>query len=237
VYRGAPAEDCEYLLDRLCEWINGSDFVAPEGLEVVYAIIKAVVTHLYLAWIHPFGDGNGRTARLLEFHILMSAGVPSPAAHLLSNHYNQTRAEYYRQIDHASKSGGEILPFLMYAVQGLVDGLRGQLAFIWDQQWDVVWRNFVHERFRNKNSITDTRRRHLVLDLGSSEVDFGQLTEMTPRIAKAYARKTTKTVQRDLNALIEMGLVVREGRKVKALREIILAFLPLKKYPAAKSAS
>ena len=151
VYRGAPAEDCEYLIDRLCEWMNGPDFAPPKGMELVYAIVKAVVAHLYIAWIHPFGDGNGRVARLLEFHILLSAGIPSPAAHLLSNHYNQTRTEYYRQLDYASKSGGDILQFMMYAVQGFIDGLRGQLTYIWDQQWDVVWRNFVHEKIPKQN--------------------------------------------------------------------------------------
>ena len=82
VYRGAPAEDCPYLLQRLCDWLNGADFQAPTGKDAVYAILKSVAGHLYLAWIHPFGDGNGRTARLLEFHILLSAGAPSPAAHL-----------------------------------------------------------------------------------------------------------------------------------------------------------
>lgn len=229
VYRGAPAEDCGYLLERLCEWLNGPDFEPPERMEVVYAIIKAVVAHLYLAWIHPFGDGNGRSARLLEFHILLSAGVPSPAAHLLSNHYNQTRTEYYRQLDYASKSGGDILPFLAYAVQGFVDGLRGQLKYIWEQQWDVVWRNFVHEKFQNKNSASETRQRHLVLDFGVENdwIEVGKVTELTPRLAKAYAGKTAKTVQRDLNALVEMGLIIRDGRKLRARREVILAFLPL----------
>jgi hypothetical protein len=117
VYRGAPAEDCDHLLEQLCTWLNGPDFKPREGMDVVYAILKAVVAHLYLAWIHPFGDGNGRTARLLEFHILLSAGVPSPAAHLFSNHYNLTRAEYYRQLDYASKSGGrsDLLPELRRA--------------------------------------------------------------------------------------------------------------------------
>lgn len=233
VYRGAPAEDCPYLLDRLCEWLNGPEFQAQDksapGMETVYTVLRAIVAHLYMAWIHPFGDGNGRSARLLEFHILLSAGVPSPAAHLLSNHYNQTRAEYYRQLDHASKSGGDIVPFLRYAVRGLVDGLRGQLEYIWDQQWDVVWRNYVHEQFQSKNSASDVRQRHLVLDLGVKNdwVQVGEITELTPRMAKAYANKTPKTVQRDLNALSRMGLIVREGRKIRAVREIILAFLPL----------
>lgn len=237
VYRGAPAEDCPYLIDRLSKWLNGPDFRAPDnspiGTDTVYAILRSVVAHLYLAWIHPFGDGNGRTARLLEFHILLSAGVPSPAAHLFSNHYNQTRAEYYRQLDYASKSGGEIAPFLGYAVRGFVDGLREQLEKIWTQQWDVVWRNFVHERFQSRNSRSDTRQRHLALDLGDGEewTEIGKIPELTPRLAKAYAGKTSKTVQRDLNALVEMGLILRDGRKVRARCELILAFLPLQKLP------
>lgn len=237
VYRGAPGEDCPYLLQRLCEWINGSDFRPSEGspppMETIYAILKAVVAHLYLAWIHPFGDGNGRTARLLEFHVLLSAGIPSPAAHLLSNHYNQTRTEYYRQLDYASKSGGDILPFIRYAVGGFADGLRAQLEYVWEQQWDVIWRNYVHEQFQQKNSPSDARQRRLALDLSvkGGPVPISEITELTPRLAKAYAGKTAKTVQRDVNALEKLGLVAREGRQVRARREIILSFLPLRRRP------
>jgi Fic family protein len=231
VYRGAPAEDCEFLVDHLCEWLNGPDFAAKPGMEVVYAIIKAVLGHVYLAWIHPFGDGNGRTARLIEFHLLLSAGMPMPAAHLLSNHYNETRPEYYRQLDRASKSGGDLLPFLRYAVQGLVDGLRKQLEFVWDQQWDLTWRNYVHELFQNKSSSSDQRQRHLALDLGAEPgwVQTAKITELTPRLAKAYANKTPKTVQRDLNTLAAMELIERETKQVRARRELIFAFLPLRK--------
>ena len=233
VYRGAPAKDCSYLLQRLTDWLSGTDFAPPPGREMVYAIIKAVLAHLYIAWIHPFGDGNGRTARLLEFHILLAAGIPSPASHLLSNHYNQTRAEYYRQLDLASKSGGDVLPFISYAVRGFVDGLRTQLEFIWEQQWDVVWRNYVHERFQNRNSASDSRQKHLALDLGEKQdwVPVSEIAGLSPRLAKAFANKTPKTMQRDLNALEGMNLISREGRKVRARREIILSFLPLRSKP------
>ena len=235
VYRGAPSEDCAYLLERLSEWLNGPDFTPLPGKDVIYAIIKAVLAHLYLAWIHPFGNGNGRTARLLEFHILLSAGVPSPAAHLLSNHYNQTREEYYRQLNHASKSGGDILPFLGYAVQGFVDGLRGQLNFIWKQQWQIAWENYVHELFRSTDGQTNARQRNLALDLGdvADWIEVGKITELTPRLAKAYAGKTAKTVQRDVNHLHKLDLIRRDGRKIKAKREVILSFLPLRKAPQA----
>ena len=91
-YRAAPAEDCEYLLQELCSWLN--KFHIPEDNRITFGIIKAIIAHVYFVWIHPFGDGNGRTARLIEFQILLEAGIPTPAAHLLSNFYNQTRTEY-----------------------------------------------------------------------------------------------------------------------------------------------
>jgi hypothetical protein len=212
VYRAAPAEDCPYLVDRLCEWLNGPDFQAPEdsaaGTDTVYAILRSVVA--------PFVSGVGSPVRRWERTHGATAGVShSPVGRAyrhrrrisFSNHYNQTRAEYYRQLDFASKSGGDIVPFIGYAVRGFVDGLREQLEKIWTQQWDVVWRNFVHERFQNRNSSTDTRQRHLALDLGDSGdwLEVGKVTELTPRLAKAYAGKTAKTAQRDLNALVEMG--------------------------------
>ena len=101
-YRGAPAKDCEYLLTRLCQWLNDMDFELGHS-RLATPIVKAIVSHLYLAWIHPFSDGNGRSARLVECQILLNSGVPSPAAHLLSNHYNDTRSEYYRQLDRSSR--------------------------------------------------------------------------------------------------------------------------------------
>ena len=51
-YRAVPAEDAEYLLGRLCEWLNGEDFAAPPDspeLAAPLAIVKAIVAHLYLA--------------------------------------------------------------------------------------------------------------------------------------------------------------------------------------------
>ena len=229
-YRGAPAEDCDFLLTKLAEWLSGDDFKPAPGLEIAYATLKAVVAHLYLAWIHPFGDGNGRTARLIEFQILITSGVPAPAAHLLSNHYNQTRAEYYRKLDNASRSGGDILPFVTYAAQGFLDGLTSQLEFIWAQQWDVIWRNYVHEMFRERAGHTHIRRRHLVLDLSrvKKPVSVSEITQISTRIAEAYARKTRKTLMRDLNELERMNLVERGPEGYRARSEQILAFLPPK---------
>jgi Fic family protein len=232
-YRGAPAEDCGYLLDRLCEWLAGPAFDTsgqPGEMAVPIAILKAILAHLYVEWIHPFGDGNGRTGRLVEVQILATAGLPHVACHVLSNHYNQTRSEYYRQLDRASKSGGDVIPFINYALRGLVDGLTEQLATVKKQQWDVAWHEHVYERFKSRRGDADRRMRDLVLELSRREapVPKGEISNLSPSLAVAYSRKTEKTLSRDLNALEEQGLIERDERGYRACKEIILAFLPVR---------
>ena len=162
--------------------------------------------------------------------------MPAPAAHLLSNHYNATRTEYYRQLDAASRSGGDIIPFVNYAVEGFLDGLKSQLGVIREQQWTVSWRNYVHESFKDKSSLSDKRRRDLVLDLSEQKeaVPMAKLSQVSPRIAAAYARKTDKTLSRDVAVLQEMQLVEKDkDGKYRARKKLILAFLP----PRARAAN
>jgi Fic family protein len=231
-YRGAPAEDCEYLLDRLCEWLS-SDIFHSDDPEVNFALamIKAVLAHLYLAWIHPFGDGNGRTARLVEFLLLANCGmVPMPAAHLLSNHYNLTRDQYYRELDRASKAGGEILGFITYAIQGFVDGIREAISEVRSQQMQVAWVNYVHERFGGQpNTKATDRQRALVLamPMGGEPVPRSALTGLSPKLASLYAKAGPRTLSRDLNHLTrDMQLVRRTVRGFIARSDVVEAFLP-----------
>lgn len=227
-YRAVEAVDCEFLLEKLCIWLS-KGFEAPnDAFKMAFGILKSIAAHVYIAWIHPFGDGNGRTARLIEFQTLLSCGVPSAAAHLLSNHYNKTRSEYYRQLELTSQTGGDLLPFVEYALQGFIDELKEQLIIIRNQQWDVTWRNYVHEKFKDKSGEMHTRQRRLALDLSKQDkpVPISKLREITPRIALAYANKTQKTLVRDLNALKAMGLVEPTSGGYRAMKDIILAFLP-----------
>ena len=229
VYRGAPAEDCPRLMERLCTWLNGADFEAPDNeLRTTYALLRAIMAHLYLAWIHPFGDGNGRAARMLEFHILFSSGIPLPAAHLLSDHYNKTRTQYYRELDYASKSNGDVIPFIRYALQGFLDGIREQIGLVREQQLHVAWENHIFEKFRPiKSSPTQKRRRDLVLELSKHDwLPIAKVEELSPSLAREYFTSGNRMVGRDLNAIAKMGLIDRKRGKVRARVEVIQAFLP-----------
>ena len=229
-YRAAPHEDIAHLVERLSQWLEETS--CPPGVSAAgFGMLKAILAHAYIAMIHPFGDGNGRTARLAEFQILLEAGLPATAAHLFSNHYNQTRAEYYRQLDVVSQSGGDLLGFIEYALQGFVDALREQIETIRTQQLQVHWIHYVHSRFGDRETATDRRRRRLVIDLSASAqpVPLSKLRHISPRVAESYASKTEKTVNRDVNHLLQLGLVERTREGVRARTEIMRAFLAPKR--------
>jgi DeoR/GlpR family transcriptional regulator of sugar metabolism len=92
----------------------------------------------------------------------------------------------------------------------------------------VSWVNYVHNLFHDRNSATDVRRRHLVLDLSKHEngVSISKVTSLSAELPKEYFGKTPKTLVRDLNELVGMGLIERKRGTVRAKREVILAFLP-----------
>ena len=233
-YRGAPAQDCRYLTQRLAEWLE-SDIFGSGDRQTAFArtVAQAVCAHLYIAWIHPFGDGNGRTARLVEYMLLARSGqIPLLAAHLLSTHYNLTRDQYYRELEAASRSGSTG-DFVAYAAQGLVDGLRVQIEFVRAQQLDLSWTNYVNKTMdRFPTSKASDRQRALVLAMPPFKVVVRDgLTLLTPALAALYAGTGPRTLSRDLNRLLEAGLILREGRNWRANTDVMFTFLP----PAAPS--
>ena len=229
-YRGAPAEDCDFLLEKMVHWLNGLQ--APEGqpeLRFPLAVLKAILAHLYIAWIHPFGDGNGRTARLIEFQLMIEAGAPTPAAHLLSNHYNRTREAYLVELDRTSRASGfPVEGFILYALQGLVDELREQIDVVRAHQKEVMWQKIIHDSYSNEDTPAKRRQRHLILDIPEGQtIARSKLREVSTRVAAEYAGAGAKTVTRDVNELISRNFLIRQGSGYKANRQIVDAFLPL----------
>ena len=229
-YLAPDREDCDYLMGRLCKWLNTGFTPPDEEMVIPYSIIKAVMAHLYSAWIHYFGDGNGRTARCAEVQILAATGlIPKPAGHLLSNHYNITRDEYYRQLDASSRDhDGNPIPFLLYCVRGLVEELREQLGIVWHQLYEDRWEQHIYQQFGDARTPPHIRQRQLVLDLSerSGAVPRSEIREVSPKVAAAYATRGEKTLTRDLNALVERGLIQLDDEGYVPRRDTILTMMP-----------
>lgn len=235
-YRTPDHQDIEPLIGRLCEWLRG-EFRFGEQQTFADAVTQAIVTHIYIEWIHPFGDGNGRTGRLVEFYILLRAGNPDIASHILSNFYNETRSEYYRQIDQAFKKQ-DLSDFIEYAVQGFRDGLLRTLRRIQDNQFAITWRKLIYDRFAErkytkKNVYIRQRRLALALPMGRSVAE-DELMLLDPILGRDYAGLSARTRQRDLDELIKMGIVVRIDDKYRANSTILNLQVPQRRRSSVK---
>lgn len=234
-YRPPPPQCVPQLVERLCEWLNGlleasQDRERADDERFLNAFTAAGMGHLYIAWIHPFGDGNGRTARLLEAAILAHSGVvPWVSCQLLSNFYNETRTRYYRRLDRASKAD-EVAEFISYSIEGYVDELREQVASVQTQQRHIAWISYVHEVMQHESEgKTKKRRSRLALALDASRpTPKDEIQTLEPSLAFEYGGVTAKTVSRDLSALERLGLVRRHENGWIANQSTLDAFVPLR---------
>lgn len=219
------------LIKSLCDWLR-KEFHFNDGQGFRTAVIQAIVTHVYIEWIHPFGDGNGRTGRLLEFYILLRAGLPNIVSHILSNFYNLTRPEYYRQLDKARKKR-DLTEFIQYALLGFRDGLKENLDLIQNSQLSIFWRHYIYETFADLKYTKKTafkRKRSLILQMPIGEAfSLDELLLISPDIARKYAMLKRPTILRDLKELQELNLLRKVGRNYVANTETLKAMMPGKK--------
>ena len=81
-------EDIKNLMVKFTDFINSNSMLETDPL------LRASYAHYYLAMIHPFGDGNGRTARFIESWLLCKSGFPILSL-LLSEYYYQNIDMYF----------------------------------------------------------------------------------------------------------------------------------------------
>ncbi|MCC5815793.1 MAG: Fic family protein [Leptospira sp.] len=224
-YRAPSFRYVDNLMDRFCEWVR-DEFHFEKGQSFSTAIIQAIVCHVYIAWIHPFGDGNGRTARLVEFFLLLRAGVPDIASHILSNFYNETRNDYYKFLGETSRNGGDITPFIKYALTGFKDGLKQVLEKINENQLYTSWRNYVNEVFDNdpSPSTKKVKKRQMSLILSmelSTSYTEATLLRVNSAVEIEFMNQSKRTINRDLGHLIELGLLINENDTFSANTKVL----------------
>lgn len=93
IYFGPKAVSVPYLCNDLIKWINKSEE------KEINPVIVAGIVHLELAAIHPFNDGNGRTARAMATLILYKRGYDFRRLFALEDYYNKDLPSYYEAIN------------------------------------------------------------------------------------------------------------------------------------------
>ena len=111
----APPEDLvPKLMADLFEWVN-NDKETP-------ILIKSCIFHYEFVYIHPFGDGNGRTARLWQ-NVLLTSWNPLFEFIPIESQIKKYQSDYYKVIDISNKNGDSnvFIEFMLKMIDETLD--------------------------------------------------------------------------------------------------------------------
>ena len=114
VYTPPKADAALVLLDALIDWIN-----AENNDKFIHPIIKAAVLHFYFVYVHPFFDGNGRTARALFYFYSIKNDYAFFKYFSIASIINAKRGEYYKSIKNVEEYGSDLTYFLLYMTDSI----------------------------------------------------------------------------------------------------------------------
>jgi len=193
IYTPPPPQDVPYLMRELVEWLN-----SPEDIS---AILIAGIAQFQLVHIHPFVDGNGRTARLLCTLILYKNGYDFKRLFSLSEYYDKNRKGYYDALQSVRENNMDMTFWLEY----FTDGLKVQMLEVKDRGETVIKKETYLERAK-RLGLNKRQIKILMYLIKKKRVTV----EECVRKLKIIRR----TAQRDLTRLVEYKFA-REVSKSK----------------------
>ena len=193
-------KDIKALIDTFITFINSEDVCK------LNPIIQGILAHYHLALIHPFSDGNGRTARFVEAYIIRAAGYKYiPAA--LSNYYYRHMDEYYLAFSYAEKNAQrDITSF----VEFVLNGVSASLEEIKEMVLNQIRRLTLHYYYVNlRASRTLTERQYFLLMILVDNTILFSFQDLfsKPLLHHIYRSTSERTAQRDLKKLVTLNLL------------------------------
>lgn len=186
IYTPPSASEVPGQMAEFVEWLNKRTGVS--------AVLTAGIAQFQFVQIHPFLDGNGRTARVLCTLILYKNDYDFQRLFSLSEFYDEERQQYYNAIQGVRDMGLDLTGWLEYFTKGLQSQLMGikvmgELAIKEDAVMDRARKFLLNER--------QLMILQYIVDNGQASVE-----EMCERFDLVR-----RTVQRDFARMVELGLV------------------------------
>jgi len=192
VFQPPKVKDVPKLMSDFVEWLNSKEAVN------IYPVLEAGIAHYEFVRIHPFVDGNGRTARALATLILYLQGFDTKRFFALDDYYNEDRSRYYAALQTVDPKTIDITKWLEYFTEGVAVSMAGVKETILDFSLD--------KRLRDKKGQ---------IFLNDRQMKILKHLQTNPRITNRECRKLTglsdEGVRKELNFLIRHGLIKVKG--------------------------
>jgi Fic family protein len=201
LHQPPPAEQLPRRLERMCEFANSTDEDS-----WIHPVVRGVLLHFWLAYDHPFGDGNGRTARALFYWYMKTHGYWLVEYLSISHTLREAPGKYTRSYLYSETDGGDATYFLLYQV-GVIERAIDQLQGYLRRQVKEIQ---TVERLLKDS--TEFNHRQLAV-LGGALRNPDESSSFAAHAASYHV--THETARTDLTMLAERGLLEkrRMGRR------------------------
>lgn len=209
-------EDIKNLMNEFISWINGDEIIK------INPFIRAALAHYYFCIIHPFWDGNGRTARLIEAIILQAANIKYVPKEL-SNFYYRNVDDYYIAFSKSIILKKDVTPFLEFSLNAAVQSLSNiKESIVYFIRIFSLRDYYAYQKEQKKITKRQFEFLSLLLDYPVHFVfNIKDLLSSSP-FSFLYNKVSTQTARRDLKKMTGMGLLVLddEGKYSLNLRAL-----------------
>lgn len=192
IYTPPPPLEVPNLMKEFMEWLNSYQELSP--------VLAAGIAQFQFVHIHPFLDGNGRTARLLSTLILYKTGYDFKRLFTISEYYDKDRPAYYQAIQTVRRNNMDMTYWLEYFVEGL-----------WSQMIEIQNKG---KRVIGAESVIKSLKEY---DLSERHQKIIRYIVVNGKISNKQCQDVFKiikrTATRDLTSLLNKGILERIGEK------------------------
>lgn len=189
-YEAPPASVVDVEMGRFLDWFNDT--------RTMDGVLRAAVAHVWFVTIHPFDDGNGRIARAIADQALAQSEDSRERYYSMSSQIRRERADYYAILERTQKGDLDITPWLLWFLGCLSRAIAGA----GDTYSHVLHKAEFWQRHADE-PLTSRQRAVINRYLDGFE------GKLTARKWATIGKCSIPTAQRDINDLIERGIVRR----------------------------
>ncbi|HEV7163701.1 MAG TPA: Fic family protein [Solirubrobacteraceae bacterium] len=202
IHAPPPAEQLPDRLQSLCDFANESE--GPDRF--IHPVLRAILLHLWLAYDHPFEDGNGRTARALFYWYMRTRGYWLVEYLSISRILRQAPSKYTRAFVLTETDERDATYFIVYQLEIIQRAVEQLHAYLRQKIKDV---RDMASLLKGSNQFNHRQLALLANALRMPDASYSFLAHA------ASHGVTHETARSDLSPLVEMGLLDqrRDGRR------------------------
>ena len=199
-----PAEELPMRLEALCRFANGE---TPKVF--IHPVVRAIALHFWLAYDHPFCDGNGRTARALFYWAMLHLGYGLFEFLSISSVINKARGQYERSFLLSESDDNDLTYFLLAQVKVIQQAISSLHAYL-ERKADEV--GALQQRLEGMEGMEGLNHRQLALLRHALRHSGFRYSVLSHQNSHGVSHQTARS---DLQKLASRGLLVpgKDGRR------------------------